>query len=101
MVALGQLYSAVNPALDVAHHAAEVSAAGVGRDNNLAPDVLAVDGVWTCRGNNVSHVGKGNLPAVGTVDHHVADALHGVAVGLRHTHNKIEALAALVLYTKR
>ena len=74
----------------------QVPSPRVGRDDHLALDVLAVDGVGAHGGLHVSHVGEGYLVSVRVVYHQVADMLHAASVVLGGAYHEVEGLALLV-----
>ena len=79
--------------LYVIDHTAQVPSPRVGRDDHLALDVLAVDGVGAHGGLHVSHVGEGYLVSVRVVYHQVADMLHAASVVLGGAYHEVEGLA--------
>ncbi len=78
---------------DVIDHTSQIAAARVGRNDDLAFDILAVDGIRTRRGDDVRHLRKRHFPSVGTIQNQIADTLRPTPVPFIGTHHQIEALA--------
>ena len=77
MVAFRQGDAFVDSGLYVVDNAAEVAPAGVGRDDYLALDVLAVDSVRSCGRLDVGHLRKRYHAPFGVADGEVLDAFDG------------------------
>ena len=95
MVTFGHLDFLVNDALDVVDHSNKVATAHIGRNDEAARHVLAIDGIGSAGRNNVGHHTERHNLAVG-VDHEVADLICGIAVRIGHAQGEVERLVAFV-----
>ena len=96
MVTFGQFHFFVYPAADVVHHAAHVSPAGIGRDDDFTFHVFAVDGVRPHGRPDVGHIREGHFVAFRIVDHQITDTLHCAAVFFCRTDDEVERAPFLV-----
>ena len=96
MVTFGQFHFFVYPAADVVHHAAHVSPASIGRNDDFTLHVFAVDGVRPHGRPDVGHIREGHFVALRIVDHQITDTLHCAAVVFCRTDDEVERAPFLV-----
>ena len=96
MISFGQLDFFVDTFLNIVHHAAQVTSAGVGRDHDLTLHILTVDRIGSHGRNDICHVRERNLAALSVIDHQVLDTLHRTAVIFICTYHQVEGLALFI-----
>ena len=96
MISFGKLDLRINPFLYIIHHAAQITAAGIGWNHNLTLHVLTADSIRSHGRNHIGYIVDRDFLTVTGINHQVTHFLHLITHLILGTDNKIKRFAFFI-----